>query len=147
MGASLNFKEKLIWMGGFFEGEGSIMIEHRHSNRVPKPFFRKMRLSVSQMFIEPLLLFKDTFGGSLTYHHSGMWCWVVADVTGIRVLNLLKPYLFKKGEEADLALMHQYTLRSIPGSGSGKYFSDFDIAELNSFGEAFKEYRKDRKGI
>lgn len=85
----LTRRELLIWLAGFFEGEGSMMIEPREARQLQGvQIYRRLRISVSQKYKEPLEYYVSLFGGSLTHSsNNGMWHWVIGDANGEKFLN------------------------------------------------------------
>lgn len=83
----------IIWFAGFYEGEGSISNDKSNNNR--------LRVSVSQNDVTPLLLAKEIWGGSIRKRiritQSGKIChgneWRISHKASINFIDDIKPYL------------------------------------------------------
>ena len=99
----------LAWAAGFVDGEGCITIDKQNS---PKGITYRLCLSVCNTDIRSILKIHDIFDcGSLTptIISSGRECltWKTSSADTKRVLELLRPYLVIKGEQADAALKYE----------------------------------------
>ena len=95
--------EKIIYLAGFFDAEGTICISHRNDRAS-----YDLRITVSQKDIEPLPLFVEVFGGKIyKTHRHGVHCLNQYNLTpkiNIKYfLDCVYPYLITKKKEADVA--------------------------------------------
>jgi len=91
----------MAYLAGFFDGEGSITV---------RPGRRTFTLTVVQVDIRPLKLFKEAFGGTVSRRtaptsprHQQSYRWDIYAGSWL-VLYALRPYLIVKAEAADRAL-------------------------------------------
>lgn len=98
--------EELVYLAGFFDGEGCIHIQTRRDGR-----WLNLLVSIVQTNPRPLLLAHSEFGGSLskTDKSSGkskkpIWRLCFAPKNAARFLRAVYPYLIVKKEEAEVAL-------------------------------------------
>lgn len=97
-------KETLAYLAGFFDGEGCVSILSYHGG---KSF--GIRLFASQIDPRPLNILKDKFGGSIQVqpklpNRRTIYKWGVEGEKAVIALNLLRPYLVVKSEQADIVL-------------------------------------------
>lgn len=106
-----------IWLGGFFDGEGAIMIMQIKRNpdgRSDTPYYYDLRLDVSNTQLEILEFIKANFGGRLVGPHGTrtpngkpVHHWIAIGNAALKVLARIYPYLFLKRERAKLAIEFQ----------------------------------------
>ena len=60
--------EQLAWAAGFFDGEGCVIIRKAKKTYV-------IRITVTQVNPAPIKLFKDLFGGHISYQKSKKETW------------------------------------------------------------------------
>lgn len=106
-------RDLLIWMAGFFDGEGCVSIGRGvHKNHATHPTKDSYCLAVivGQKERGPLELFVEAFGGAL-YHHrvKGMLYhrWLVSSNKAAAALIQMLPYLRVKRPIAELAIRFQ----------------------------------------
>lgn len=91
----MNAKEELIWMAGFFDGEGSVCMSTGPKART------RLRVSVNQRIATPLALFVNHFGGKSTGpDNNGLYFWFVTGKRAGHMLEQLQPYLIVKAKVA-----------------------------------------------
>ncbi len=97
----------LIWFVGFYEGEGSVSNDKHNNNRI--------RLSVSQNDVTPLLLARERWGGKVYKRvrkspASDKICtgheWRLGHVASLRFIEVIRPYMLipAKSKQIDVAL-------------------------------------------
>jgi hypothetical protein len=105
---------RIIWAAGFFDGEGCVQIKLR---KTPTPC-HFVRLSVNQVNPEPLLILKQLFGGTISFHSKSgvndrsrdIWSWQIGSQKAVDALKLMHPYLIVKAGESDIAIKFQSTV-------------------------------------
>lgn len=113
--------KKAIWLAGFCDGEGAIMISKwiRHDTLSQNPQYQ-LRLSIVNTDLPTLEYIKREFGGALREGHGTnkpsrmitksfkpVYEWLGTDKTAFTVLKRIAPYLVLKRERALLALSYQ----------------------------------------
>lgn len=97
-------REKLAYLAGFFDGEGSFHYGVCQGSSV------SWRICAYNTDINPLRLFLETFGGAVYEHkasrlgHKIVYCWDLSGVRAKRAIELMLPYLQVKAEKARVAL-------------------------------------------
>ena len=105
----------LAWAAGFFDGEGYIGINSaRRSRNMTRAF--TLVLSMANVDERPIRRFADIVGEGQIYwypsyqaNHSGKSIWSTSGPAAMRTLELLRPYLWGKHEQADIAIHFQGT--------------------------------------
>jgi hypothetical protein len=117
-------KEFIIWLAGFFDGEGSISIGKQY-HKIVKPPFKQVgyvvRTSLAQNNKPVLEGVKKYFGGCLKTHRIKGNCptyrqgynLVICNLQANKFLTLILPYLQVKQRQAKLALEYN----SLTGTG------------------------------
>lgn len=110
----LNIKQNIIWMAGFFDGEGCITFTKRyHTNKAGvEKCYRGLIVSVSQVELEPIKIFSDYFTGGYRYHwlnknNRKQHEFRASGKNAIGLLKILLPYLVVKKSQAELALSYK----------------------------------------
>ena len=104
--------EVKAWAAGFWEGEGSVHISRRRKlgSRDQKLVSHKLRVTVTNTKVEPLLLFKDNWGGYThkrvpkSNNHVGATHWIVGNRQAEKFLLDILPYLVFRREQAGIGL-------------------------------------------
>lgn len=100
----LSDREQLIWLAGFFDGEGCIQCPR---GLVP------LRVTVAQINAEPLNVFRRIFGGNVYREpkpgYRDMHLWAITGRAAVDALLKLRPFLTIKAEEADLGVRYGLT--------------------------------------
>jgi LAGLIDADG endonuclease len=110
-------QEKLIWMAGFFDGEGCVSISRsqRKVKRGLTSYSYILQVAVSQKNAAPLEIFYERFGGSLfdyTSHGVTYWRWQLWSNYAAPMLETLLPYLVVKKDVAELGLRFYRTMKA-----------------------------------
>lgn len=105
------------WMAGFFDGEGSIIIE-RHNPRplkgYPSPRYTLRVMAVNTVYsaLEP---FKMYFGGQLIKTKRGtnrpIYLWEIRSRLAMKFLEVMLPYFKLKQKQAELGIFFQNKLQ------------------------------------
>lgn len=100
--------DDMVWMAGFFGGEGCIQIS-RAIPRRGKHHSHSLYVSVVNTDHDVLLLFQHNFGGVITQlkrktGYKQAWTWVVSSEVAVRCLSKLLPYLKTKHRQALIGL-------------------------------------------
>ena len=118
-------KEEIIYMAGFFDGEGCVGINK--TSRGSEMFKYRVEVQITQVDIRPLLLFKKHFGGSImliekTKPYQDIHHWTVTNKKADLVLKKIYPYLIYKKKKVKLALKYIALprLSNIPNIGQQK---------------------------
>lgn len=116
----------LAWSAGFFDGEGSIVIELSKSEGSKSGYRTSLHATVTQTSIPCLQRYQDFFGGSIkTFQHtcpnsrrwSVQYTWSVRNEKALAFLRAIKKYSVVKSEQIDTAL--QYPLYAENGKKYG----------------------------
>jgi hypothetical protein len=96
-------RELIVYLAGFFDGEGTICISHRN-NRASY----ELRICVGQKELDPLPMYVKVFGGNIyKQKRYGIHClnqWNLTPKSSIKnFLDIVYPYLITKKQEADVA--------------------------------------------
>lgn len=100
------------WAAGFFEGEGYIGFVHQ-VNQLNKKDYPRLVLSISQVYREPLDKFLEIFKlgtvrgpyGPYSTTKQSYYQYMTSGEKAVEIINKLLPYLFRKGEQAEEALL------------------------------------------
>ena len=146
---------RLAYLAGFFDGEGHVSLRRhstkkRYKNGTVRVYDRvSLQVSASQNTREPLNLFQEEFGGSLTHvrakrsYDAGLynrWNWVVSTAAAVVAIKLMRPYLVVKASQADLALAFAETVsKSCGRHGHGPEM----MAKRTEMAVKMKELRAD----
>jgi hypothetical protein len=106
----MNKRERLIYMAGFFDGEGCIGINKTTS--ATKSFGYRVEVQISQVKKEPLLFFQEKYGGGVYLDKRSLinknwqdcWHWCIAGRAAKKCLNDLLPFLINNKNKAKIAL-------------------------------------------
>lgn len=117
----MTFKETdLSWAAGFFDGEGCISFAKRIRNKNPE---YELTLTIGQANISPLRKFQKLFGGRLRKDNLGYFRWYSNSKETLKILKLIKPYMFLKKKEAQIALLYEHLYT---GKGSKASLEDLE---------------------
>lgn len=103
-------KTDLAYLAGFFDGEGTLFIEHLSLKRSNS---YRLRVSVGQTNRWILERYRMAFGGSVRLNrvehgnHKPLWQWQVSCKAAGEFLKAIYPYLILKQSEAKVALEFQ----------------------------------------
>lgn len=99
-------EQNLLYLAGFFDGEGSISILKRKKGDWNISHF--IRVSIGQKDGETLDWVKDNFGGNVyLVSRDGSYIWAVSDNKAYEFIKVLTPYLHYKKPQAELAIKFQ----------------------------------------
>jgi len=102
-------EQQVIWAAGFFDGEGCVLIYKAQDHRRPQDY-HTLSLQVGQTTIAPLLLFRELWGGTISFSkaqqakHADHYCWRVTSRLAVQPLKEMLPYLLVKRAQAELGL-------------------------------------------
>ena len=120
-------KEWLSYLGGFFDGEGSISLARRIDQ--PNAGYRLI-CSVSQKDPIPLKGFQVLFGGAIRckkYKHYICHDWRLCNRKALAFLKIIEPYLIVKAPQARLAI--QFQNRRLLGGVNKKRVKDYLVID------------------
>lgn len=107
-------RDLLIWMAGFFDGEGCVNIGRQQIKNRPKAkreyWSYQLGMFVANRHEAPCRLFYDTFGGHIyTYTQKGIsyWRWSLWGSRAMTALEKLLPYLRLKRPVAEVGIRFQ----------------------------------------
>ncbi len=129
-------RDFLIWFAGFFDGEGCLMI---HDYEAQWGTQWSMQMSLPNSATEVLLEVECCLGGKShnrprqKAHYRDQRIWHATADGALRILQLIRPYLRVKHEQADLAIEFQLRMRT----RAGNRYSRVEPAE--------QEWRKEQK--
>ena len=116
----------LAWAAGFFDGEGSVIVELSKEKDCVHGYRTSLHANVTQTSLPCLQLFMERFGGSITTSEnrtpngrrwSVQYRWVVRNENAAAFLRLIAPYVIVKKEQVDVAL--QYPMVNAEGKKYG----------------------------
>lgn len=107
----------LIYCAGLFDGEGCIHIARQVHKTARRGYVYRLRVSISQNHQGTLIDFQDLIGIEGLMYQTGRAAGQNKDCyqltfdgqKGAQVLNLMFPYLLRKGPEAKAAMQFQST--------------------------------------
>ena len=117
----------IAWAAGFFDGEGCVRVERIH-NSYRKPFYR-LRVSLSQKKVEPLLAIKQAWGGTIFRHKTGVHELILMSARAANFLSTVRPYLLVKGAVADHGIAFAGTMSRHYAGRGGKGVPEHVMAE------------------
>ena len=98
----------VAWAAGFFEGEGHVKCVKRKNVKRTDRYFS---IEIAQVYPEPLEYFKDIFGGKVygpygpySTNKQPYYMYAAYGAVARDALDLMMPYLFRKGDQARKAL-------------------------------------------
>lgn len=118
-------KEILAYCAGLFDGEGCIHIARIHTKK--RNLTYQLICKVSMCSLPVLVMLKKCFGGSIRHESKdemhnkyGLVCsWAIFGKNAVAFLNQIKPYLWIKKPQAELAIEFQGN-KSV-GADKGKW--------------------------
>lgn len=132
----------IAWAAGIFDGEGCITITRQKAGSGGRinPSHR-LYIKVTMGSEATVRRLREIFGlGTITLQKSERWndahTWWVASRQAGEVLDLMRPYLFTKLAEAELA--REFLLIPNPDAGAGRPIPPFVVEERERL---FKEMR------
>lgn len=135
--------EDLIYLAGFFDGEGNIDCSHHkptYANRYGQYALQVRVAQVNKWILDEL---SNSFGGKVVpcrRKHSKykiMWHWLLSSKTAANLLEAMLPYLRLKRGEAEAAIEFQ-SLIGTGGKGKGRRLSE---SQLEARERAFQKFR------
>jgi hypothetical protein len=95
--------ETLIYMAGFFDGEGYIGLLKRKRNETQTEYY--IQISIGQNDGGTMDWIKENFGGNLySVKRDGSYWWIASGKAAYTVLKRIEPYLKYKKPQAQLAI-------------------------------------------
>lgn len=116
----------LAWAAGFFDGEGSVIVELSKEKACLHGYRTSLHANVTQTSLPCLQLFMEHFGGSIVTTEnrtpngrrwSVQYRWVVRNENALAFLQEIAPYVIVKKEQVTVAL--QYPMRNAEGKKYG----------------------------
>jgi hypothetical protein len=101
----------VTWAAGFFEGEGYVGFTNQW-NKTYSRNYPRLVVSISQVFKEPLEAFRDIFNvgtvrgpyGPYSTTKQAYYQYMISGEKAEEILNKMQPFLFRKGEQARIAI-------------------------------------------
>ena len=108
--------EKLAYLVGIIEGEGTIAIAKQKPTKGRKSDTYSLRLQVANTSEKLMDWLEDNFGGSSHKVGEGneknYYAWILGSKDTYKLLKLVRPYFLLKGEQADLGIeFYNLTIR------------------------------------
>ena len=112
----------IVWVAGFFDGEGSVFVEIAKSQNARRGVRNLLTASITQTSLPCLNLIREHFGGNIiaithsrrhNMNNSVCYIWRVRSKDALVFLETIAPYVVVKKEQVELAL--QYPLVSADG--------------------------------
>lgn len=116
----------LAWAAGFFDGEGSVIVEMSKEKACLHGFRTSLHANVTQTSLPCLQLLMERFGGGITTTehrtpNSRRWAvqhrWTVRNELALQFLRAIEPYAVVKKEQIQAAL--KYPMYSPDGKKYG----------------------------
>lgn len=136
-------RDLLIWMAGFFDGEGCVRLNRFRQRRRPRTVTFRLDVAISQKHRLPLDHFVESFGGSIrAVRHRGMlyFIWSVNGDGAATMLTALLPYLRLKREIAELGLRYYEFKKEIRLKYSTRGYPPEAHVILNGFVDQAREF-------
>jgi len=131
-------REDLIWMAGFFDGEGHIEVAKYRSSK-----YGRLVASVTNMKKDGVTPFR-IFGGSIFIANKrNVWRWQAYGGEAKTLLEALLPYLRLKRDAAKVAIRFQNTL----GHYGTRSLTPTLIRKRDALIERFREIQPARRGM
>lgn len=105
----------LAWVAGFFDGEGSVIVEYSKSSASKRGWRTSLHATLTQTSLPCLELVQKHFGGSIKTsdtrrEHASRWAvqytWSVRNQSALEFLKKIRPYSVVKTEQIDLAVTY-----------------------------------------
>jgi len=105
----------LAWAAGFFDGEGSVIVELSKEKACKHGFRTSLHANVTQTSLPCLQLFLERFGGAIRTHNSRTpngrrwsvsYVWVARNQEAADFLQAIYPYTVVKREQIEVALRY-----------------------------------------
>ena len=116
----------LAWAAGFFDGEGSVIVEMSKEKKCKHGFRTSLHATVTQTSLPCLQLYLERFGGSIHTSENRTpngrrWAvqhrWVVRNQEALDFLAAIEPFVVVKKEQVQAAL--KYPMYSADGKKYG----------------------------
>lgn len=116
----------LAWAAGFFDGEGTVIVEMSKQKGCKHGFRTVLHAAVTQTSTPCLQLYLEKFGGSIITSEnrtpngrrwSVQYRWIVRNEAAMQFLRAIEPYVVVKKEQVQAAL--KYPLYSANGKKFG----------------------------
>jgi len=146
---------ELAWMAGFFDGEGTVIVERSKSPACTHGYQTSLHVAVTQTSTPCLEIFKSHFGGSIitsrsTTPNGRRWAvqhrWVVRNEAALAFLRTIAPYVVVKRDQ--VAAAAQYPMYDANGRKYGSRKSPLPDAVFSArlaLREALKRMRAESK--
>lgn len=133
----INERDELIWMAGFFDGEGCVSVG-RQMQKFPRKLFQTyaMHTILANRVEDPLRRFHRRFGGSMwkyAAHGQEYWRWATSSHKSMGMLRELLPYLLVKRPIAECAIRFQEHMTQRNKEFGRTGYPDYVRVELDSF--------------
>ena len=142
----------LAWQAGFFDGEGCVAIQQHKYNRTansanttgkgrfgPKTVRGNsytIHVSICQKEREPLLTFRDSYGGLLyDYDVRGVkyWRWCITTDSAVRFLEAILPFSILKAPRIRLAVEFHKKMKVWNAEYGRRGYPDFVLEERERY--------------
>ena len=117
MFGNLSDKEKLIYLAGVFEGEGSFGIWNNKIDRKNKTIKKYINISIQMTDEDIIKKFSDFFGGPYqnykprNHQNKIVYSWKTKGKKALDILYQIMPYLGKRRQEKFNNLLLEYNSR------------------------------------
>ncbi len=118
----------LVWAAGFFDGEGTVLVQVAKSKSCRRGVRTMLSAAASQTSLPCLNMLKERFGGCISVtnrngernpRHSVAYIWSVRNKDAMAFLHAIYPYTVVKKEQIAVALT--YPLSEPPNPATGHY--------------------------
>ena len=126
-------RDELLYLAGFFDGEGSIGLYYRSKVCTSGPV---LIIGISNTYPWSLQRYQRAFGGTVcnlaaaTVRRRRAWQWKQASAAGEKTLRELLPYLGEKRLQAEVGLEYQAWRRTQPQKSFDRVMADGFIERL-----------------
>ena len=136
----MQYEEFIIYLAGFFDGEGNINLYHHKPTYVNRYGQYALQVRISQKKREGLDQIIPVFRGKIIKIRYG-WQWTSSGSTAAYFLKQISPYLQSKRIEAAKAIEFQMLIGKA-GRGKGQKLTEKEIEIREKLYQEFREIRE-----
>lgn len=148
LSAALTHAE-LLYLAGFFDGEGSVGIYRRGKTKQSATLSMTVVQNWSPESERLLRRWQETLGGYVTFARSAngrlKMQWQASSWVAASILEVLEPHLVLKRPQVELALRYQRSLPAEPrrDTGTGRMLAFGITPEMNAIIETLKQMKRE----
>jgi hypothetical protein len=135
--------EETAYAAGFFDGEGSVMVQER-SRGTRKEYVE--RISLGNTDIQTLNWLMAKFGGRVGGTRKGVnkpiAYWRASNAAAVEILRAFYPYLRSKRKQAEAVISANERLRGVPRVGLGRGSNEAIYRAWSEVKETVREHNR-----